>query len=106
MKIQNVDQFIATVKEFGLFENQHLLTTIGFVFPWAEFLVGVLMIVGLWINLCSIVAVAILCAIIYAVGLFPPGVPFNKDVILLFVGGALMFTGAGKFSIDHYRHQG
>jgi len=103
MKIQNVDAFIETVKDFGLFQNEHLITTIGFIFPWLELIIGVLMILGLWTNLCCIAAMVILGSIIYAYGLVPPSVPFNKDLILFFVVVALMFTGAGKFSIDHYK---
>lgn len=100
LKIDNLEGFINTVKSFGVLKSEFANVTFGFLFPWIELFVSVLLILGLWVNLACIIGMILLSSIVYAHGLFGPQIPFNKDVILIFVLFALMFTGSGRLGVD------
>lgn len=102
-KIDKMDAFIETVKGFGIVKSEFANITIGFLFPWIELFVSILLIIGLWVNLACVLGIILLAAIIVAIGPLPDGVPFNKDVILLVNLVALMFSGPGRFSLDSAR---
>ncbi|MCS6893503.1 MAG: DoxX family protein [Deltaproteobacteria bacterium] len=99
-KIDNLEAFIETVKSFNIVKNEFANITIGFLFPWIEMFVSILLFLGLWINLAVILGILLLGSIIYAFGILPEGTPFNKDIILVSLLFALMFTGSGRFGID------
>lgn len=105
-KIDNLEQFIETVKSFGIINNEFANITIGFLFPWIEIFVSALLILGLWNNLACVLGMILVGSIIFAFGIFPEGVPFNKDVIIFFVFLALMFSGPGRLSLDGVKRTG
>jgi uncharacterized membrane protein YphA (DoxX/SURF4 family) len=106
MKLENIEGFIETVRNFGLLPDQ-LAILYGVMLPWGELIIGALLFVGLWTTLSAILAALMLISYIVAVGLFPMHSEiFNKDLILLGGALALLATGAGSFSIDSFRRSG
>lgn len=106
MKLRNVEVFIQAVKDFGILPF-HVATLYGTLLPYIEVAVGVLLIIGMWMTLSSLIASLLLLSFTLAIGVFPNSNElFNKDIILL--GGALslLFSGAGALSIDGFRKSG
>lgn len=103
MKLENMGVFLRHVVDFGILPRQ-VAIFYGTVLPYAEVIVGALLIVGFWTILMSMIAALLLLSFVLALGLFPndPRL-FNKDIILLAGAVALMFSGAGRYSIDNFR---
>lgn len=76
--------------------------------PYAEMLVGALLVIGIFTTFAALGASLILFSFVMALGLFPTSTPglFNKDIILLALAVSLLYTGPGAFSIDQFRKGG
>ena len=106
MKIQNIPAFIQEVRAFNLLPN-HLATLYSIILPYAEILVGTLLIVGIWTTFAAILSSLMLLSYVTAIGLFPSSTDlYNKDLILLAGSLSLAFSGAGALSIDRFRKTG
>jgi uncharacterized membrane protein YphA (DoxX/SURF4 family) len=106
LKLQNIEGFVAEVKKYHVIPDQ-LATLYAVMLPYLEIIAGVLLIVGLWTTLASIVISALLVSFIIALGVHPDNPKlFNKDIILLGHSLALLCIGAGAFSIDNFRAKG
>lgn len=103
MKFENLGVFLRHVVDFGILPRQ-VAIFYGTALPYVEVLVGALLVVGFWTTLMSMIAALMLLSFVFALGLFPndPRL-FNKDIILLAGAVALMFSGAGRYSIDNFR---
>lgn len=103
MKLENMGVFLRHVIDFGVLPRQ-MAIIYGSSLPYAEVIVGALLVVGFWTTLMSMIAALMLLSFVLALGLFPndPRL-FNKDIILLAGAVALMFSGAGRYSIDNFR---
>jgi uncharacterized membrane protein YphA (DoxX/SURF4 family) len=105
-KLNNMESFVATVKKINLLPDQ-LATLYAILLPYTEVGVGVLLVIGLWTTLASILSSLMLASFIFAIGLFPiyPEV-YNKDFLLLGASLSLLASGAGAFSVDTFRTKG
>lgn len=102
-KIGSMDTFIQGVKQLNILQP-HGAMVFSVLLPYLEFAAGVLLILGFWTTLASIVASLLLCTFIYVFKIFPfSSNVFNKDIIILAGTLCLMYTGAGAFSIDKFR---
>ena len=100
-------RFIQEVEKLNVFPAP-FSTLYAVTLPYAEILVGALLLIGIFTTLAGVGASLILISFIYSFGIFPlstPGV-FNKDLILLGVAVSLLFSGPGAFSIDQFRRGG
>jgi len=104
-KLSSMETFIEGVRSIGVIQG-HAAMVYSVLLPYMEFGAGVLLVLGFWTTLASIVASLLLCSFLYVFKIFPfAGNLFNKDLILLSGTLCLMFTGAGAFSIDKFRRQ-
>ena len=104
-KISSMETFIEGVRSIGVIQG-HAAMVYSVLLPYMEFGAGVLLVLGFWTTLASILASLLLCSFLYVFKLFPfASNLFNKDIILLSGTLCLMFTGAGAFSIDKFRRQ-
>lgn len=103
MKLDNMAVFVRHVVDFGILPKQ-MAILYGTGLPYAEVIVGFLLVVGFWTILMSIIAALMLLSFIVALGFFPndPHL-FNKDIILLAGAVALMFSGSGRYGIDNIK---
>lgn len=103
-KLNNVQAFIDLVKSYQMFHD-NLATLLGVLIPYMEVGAGVLLLLGLWTSLSSIICSSLLLGFIYAIGLHPQAGSdlFNKDIIILGGTLSLIFSGPGAFSIDGFR---
>lgn len=103
-KLNNVQVFIDLVKSYQLFHD-NLATLLGVLIPYLEVGSGILLFLGLWTTLSSILCSLLLIGFIYAIGLHPQAGSdlFNKDLIILGGTLSLIFSGPGAFSIDGFR---
>ena len=106
MKLTNLESFIGTVRGFNLMPDS-LAVLYAVMVPWAEFICGFLLIIGIWTTLAAGVASALLMTFIYAIGITPsnPNL-FNKDILILGATLSLLSCGGGSFSIDEFRKGG
>lgn len=106
-KLDNLQLFLEGVRGFKAFPD-HLATLYGILVPYLEVGSGILLVLGIWATLGSIVSSLLVCSYIFLVGIFPAdsGGVFNKDVVILCASLCLLFTGAGAFSIDRFRKNG
>ena len=76
--------------------------------PYAEMLVGALLLIGIFTTFAALGSSLMLASFIFALGIFPTSTPglFNKDIILLGMSLSLLYTGPGAFSIDQFRRGG
>ena len=70
--------------------------------PWAELLVGILLLVGFVTRFTALITALMLLSFMMAVTGWkdPQGGPFNSSVAYFAVALALMFLGPGRFSVD------
>lgn len=105
-KIDQIPAFIQEVQRFHILPDQ-FATVFGIMLPYAEIVVGGMLVTGMWTTLAAILSGLMLVSFIYAFGFIAGnGQLFNKDVILLAAAVSIMFSGAGAFSIDRFRKQG
>ena len=105
MKLGSMETFIEGVKSLGVLQG-HAAMVYSVLLPYLEFGAGVLLVLGFWTTLSSLIGAALLCSYIYVFKVFPfASNLFNKDVILLAGTICLMYTGAGAFSIDKFRRE-
>ncbi len=76
------------------------------IVPYAEIILGALLIIGLLGRLCSFLIAGMLASFtvaLYGAGAFYSGSgPFHTNVILALLALLLVFTGAGLFSVDRW----
>lgn len=81
-------------------------TTYAYVIPFAELVLGVLVIVGLFTRTLSTLLLLMVASFAWAVAegnlvsLFTGGVPFHHNLLILAMLIMLMFGGPGRISID------
>ena len=106
LKFENLQAFVNNVKEYKVLPAD-LAILYGVVVPYVEVAVGVLLIIGFFTTITSVVSSLLLISYIYAVGIFPPGQSlFSKDLILLGANLSLLSIGPGLLSIDRFRQAG
>lgn len=106
MKLQNPQAFVDEIKKFGILKDP-ILTLYGILLPYFEIGCGTMLIIGVFTTLAAILTSLMLISFIVALKLFPSGGHlFNKDVVLLAASLSLLWSGAGFFSIDHFRKTG
>ena len=104
--MQDVDGLAKAVQSFGIL-NEHFAALYANSLPYIEIAVGVLLVVGFWTSLASLVSIAVLVSFVYGFGIYPNDtIPFNKDIIWIGACLALLTTGGGAFSIDSFRTKG
>lgn len=106
-KLQAPDTFVSAVRQVGVLPDK-LATLYGILLPYVEVLAGGLLVFGAWTILGAILCSLMLVSFILALGIYPEigSKIFNKDIILLSVSLALLYTGGGRFSIDRFRKNG
>ena len=99
-KIDKIPAFVSQVGSFGILPDQ-LATLYGILLPYTEFVVGIMLILGIWTTLSALLASLMLISFIIAFGVIPNAhMVFNKDLILLASALSLMYTGPGIYSVD------
>ena len=81
-----------------LFPSPPLVKTLGVI----EFIVGIAFVIGLYVQIDSIIAIVIFLAEILLYDKFNPPKKISKGVLLLFlvIALSLLLSGAGKVAID------
>lgn len=106
MKINHIPAFIKEVQAFHILPA-HLATLYAIMLPYAEVVVGTMLLLGSWTTLAAILSSLMLLSFVIAIGIFPSsGDLYNKDVILLCGSLSLLFSGAGAISVDRFRKTG
>jgi len=105
--LEEVRKFKVIVQGFSIL-REPLTTLYGVTLPYIEIGVGALLIVGLWTTLAAIITSLLLLSYILAFGAVVNQKPFtlNKDVLLLGASLSLLYSGAGKLSLDRFRKAG
>jgi uncharacterized membrane protein YphA (DoxX/SURF4 family) len=92
--------FIEQVKAIGVLPA-NLSALYATLLPYLEVFVGVMLLIGMWTTLTSLMAGLLLLSFVIAFGMFPEGHRiFNKDLVLLSVACSLLYSGPGPWSID------
>ena len=104
LKLENMEAFLKVTQSLALIPKP-LTMVFGVITPYLEIASGILLILGFWTTLASIIISILLIGFIYLFGVYPKGSSelFNKDIILLAGAVCLMFTGAGAISMDKFR---
>ena len=99
-KIYDVEGFIKSVKAMNVLP-ENLAFIFGFILPFAEVLLGGLLIIGLFTPITTFFLSLLTLSIIFATGVVPvAGPPFSYNLIILACTVALFFSGSGGFSFD------
>jgi uncharacterized membrane protein YphA (DoxX/SURF4 family) len=74
-----------------------------YALPWAEIVVGVCLLLGLFTRFTGLLATLMLLSFMIAVTGFrgDAGAPFHNNVLLLSIAMCVLLLGPGRFSIDH-----
>jgi uncharacterized membrane protein YphA (DoxX/SURF4 family) len=99
-KFPLLPSFIDEVKAMGVLSG-NLSALYATLLPYLEVFVGIMLLVGMWTTLASVMASILLVSFIFAFGIFSEGHRiFNKDLVLLSVACSLLYSGPGPWSID------
>ncbi len=99
-KLFDVEGFIKSVKAMNVLP-ENLAFIYGFIFPFAEVLLGGLLIIGLFTPITTFLLSLLTLSIVIATGAVPAaGPPFSYNLIILACTLALFFSGSGGFSFD------
>lgn len=99
MQSSNVEGYINKVKAMGVL-SENTAFIFGFITPFLLIVFGSLYIMGFFTPTTSLVLGLITLIKIFSRGLFPGGIPFNKDVIFFACFVLTLFSGAGRISFD------
>ena len=69
--------------------------------PYAEIVVGAMLILGLFTRIAAIVSALMLLSIVMAKGVSGGSGPFNHALVMLGFSVLLVGTGAGAIAVDH-----
>jgi uncharacterized membrane protein YphA (DoxX/SURF4 family) len=95
--------FADYVKNLGILPEP-LAQAYGFLLPFVEIMVGIMLFFGIWTVLASLISSLMLLSFIFALGVYPNNsMFFNKDILLLATAVGLMNSGAGYFSFDRIK---
>ena len=96
-KIYDVEGFIKSVKVMNVLP-ENLAFIFGFILPFAEVLLGGLLIIGLFTPITTFFLSLLTMSIVIATGVVPvAGPPFSYNLIILACTVALFFSGSGGF---------
>jgi uncharacterized membrane protein YphA (DoxX/SURF4 family) len=99
-KLYDVEGFIKHVKDMQVLP-ENLAFIFGFILPFAEVILGSLLIIGLFTPITSFFLSVLTICIIVSTGILPSlGVPFDYNYIILACTIAIFFSGAGGLSFD------
>lgn len=73
---------------------------IAVLFPWIELTLGLLLVLGLFTNVSSLLA-ALISFVFTVVNGFIEGMTLSREVLFIAVALALMLIGGGGYSLDH-----
>lgn len=104
MKLHSPEAFVLSVRKFGVLPEP-IATLYGIMLPYFEILAGGFLVIGIWTTLAALLTSLMLISFVVALGL-KSHEPFNKDVLLLGGSLSLLFSGAGRFSVDRFRKAG
>ena len=74
-----------------------------YALPWAEIVVGVCLLLGLFTRFTGLLTTLMLLSFMIAATGFKgeQGAPFNNNVVLLSIAMCLTLLGPGRLSVDH-----
>lgn len=124
-KITDPQEFVFNLNAYGVFDEQtqeHIIKVLGFAIPWAEMIVGVALVLGLWARgAAALLAVQLLAFTIGILNVISSGKSlscgcfggfnlvctgdvgwchFTRNVILFVLSALLAWRGAGVVSLD------
>ena len=77
----------------------------GVLLPFIDLGAGVLLVIGFWTTLASLLSALMLLPWLWSLGILDRGF-VRKEVLLLGASLSLLFSGAGALSIDLFRKSG
>jgi uncharacterized membrane protein YphA (DoxX/SURF4 family) len=105
LHLSKVPQIVEQVKGFNVVPI-HLAQLYGSLLPYLSFASGILLIIGYWTTLASIVSSIMIASFVYAFKDYPASIlggPPSVSMILLCSAISLLFSGSGAISLDNFK---
>jgi len=105
--LHKIPEIVEMVKGFNMIPV-HLAQLYGSLLPFLAVASGILLIVGYWTTLASLISTIMIASVIYAFKDYPKtlfSVP-TPSMVLLCSSISLLFSGSGAMSFDNFKKSG
>ena len=105
--LNKVTEIVEKVKSFNMIP-EHLAQLYGSLLPFLAVASGIMLILGFWTTLASMISTIMIASVIYAFKDYPTTLraPPTPSMVLLCSSISILFSGSGAMSIDNFRKNG